>query len=86
MLLGVNWSDEIGYADIIRRLRHDYPAVKILVIASEDTAEIVQSMTVAGIEGYIGKRQAGRDELAKAVRMVAEGGEYAGRIDAIFYK
>ena len=85
VLVGVNLFDDIAYTDITRRIRHDFPTVKILAIANEDTAEIVQSMTEAGIHGYIGKRQASKHELTKAVQMVAEGREYAGKIDTNIY-
>jgi len=44
--------------------------------------ETVQSLMNAGINGYIGKRQADRVELEKAIRKVAAGGEYIGRVDS----
>jgi DNA-binding NarL/FixJ family response regulator len=80
-LLGVNLCDEIEFVDVARRIRRNYPSVKILAIANEDTAEMIQSMMEAGIDGYIGKRQASRNELVNAVRKVAANEPYIGRID-----
>jgi len=71
VLLCVNLPNTIGYVDITSRLRRDYPRLKILAVASENTAEIIQSMMKEGINGYIGKRQASRSELTNAVRKIA---------------
>ena len=84
VLLGVNQSNHTECVNVARRLRNDYPNMKILAMASEDTGKSVQSMMKAGINGYIGKRQAGRDELAKAIRKVAAGEEYIGKIETSF--
>jgi len=35
----------------------------------------------AGINGYIGKRQANRAELEKAIRTVAAGEQYTGKVE-----
>ena len=83
-LLGVNQSNHTECVDVAHRLRNDYPNMKILAMAGEDTGKSVQSMMQAGINGYIGKRQAGRDELVKAIRKVAAGGEYIGKIENSF--
>ena len=82
VLLGVNRPDDTAYLDVTRYIRCHYPVVKILAVANEDTARIVQSMMEAGINGFIGKRQADRVELEKAIRRVAAGEEYIGRIDS----
>jgi len=82
-LLGINVSNHKECIDVAHRLRNDYPNMKILAVAGEDTGDSVQSLMNAGINGYIGKRQAERHELAKAIQKVAEGGEYIGKIDKI---
>ncbi|MCL2072612.1 MAG: response regulator transcription factor [Marinilabiliaceae bacterium] len=79
-LLGINQSNHSECIEVARRLRNDYPNMKILAVAGEDTGNSVQSLMNAGINGYIGKRQAGRHELTKAIQKVAEGGEYIGEI------
>jgi DNA-binding NarL/FixJ family response regulator len=81
VVIGVNPPDNRDDIDAVCLLREMYPHIKILAAANEDTACAVQSMMEAGINGYIGKRQAGAAELEKAIRIVAAGGEYIGTID-----
>ena len=78
VLLDINLPD-IGGAEIARRLRSDYPALKILAVSAENTAETIESMLEAGINGFISKQKGDTDELAKAIRTVADGVEYYGR-------
>ena len=80
-LIGVNLPDRNNCSDVVRRLRKTYPAIKIFAIVSEDTRPIVQSMMKAGINGYIGKRQAIPDEFENAIRKIAAGEQYIGRVD-----
>ena len=86
VLLDVNLPGGIGGVEITRRLRRDYPGVKILAISAENTAETVKSMIEAGIDGFISKQNGDSDELAEAIRTVMSGLEYFGRdISAIIY-
>ena len=80
-LVGVNLPDRNNCADVARRLRKAYPAIKIFAMANEDTRPIVTSMMKTGINGFIGKRQAVADEFDRAIRKVAAGELYIGRID-----
>jgi len=82
VLLGINIPDDASCIDVTHLIRHNYPDTKILAVANEDTSKTVQSLMDAGINGYIGKRQADRVELEKAIRKVAAGGKYIGRIDS----
>jgi len=85
VLLDVNLPGMHG-ADIARRLRNDYPHVKILVISAENTAESIGAMLEAGIDGFIGKEKGDTEELAEAIRTVINGVEYYGRdIAAIMF-
>ena len=85
VLLDINLPDISG-VEIARRLRSEYPAVKILAVSAENTAETVKSMLKIGIDGFISKRQSGADELAEAIRAIMSGLEYFGRdISAIIY-
>ena len=79
-LLGVNLPDT-GYADVVRRIRSDYPAVKILANANEGTAEIINAMMDAGMNGYIGKRQTNEHTFLEAIEKVMNGERYIGRVD-----
>ena len=81
VLLGVNPCDKQLCVDFAQRIRHDYPLMKILALADENTEKTVRLMMKAGINGFIGKRQADRDELGKAIRQVAAGEEYIGKIN-----
>jgi DNA-binding NarL/FixJ family response regulator len=78
VLLDVNMPD-MGGAAIARRLRSEYPDVKILAISGENSAETVQTMLEEGIDGFISKQHGDTDELAEAIRTVMSGLEYFGR-------
>jgi DNA-binding NarL/FixJ family response regulator len=72
--------------EIARRLRNEYPAIKILAISAETSAETVQAMFEAGISGFISKQHSGGEELVNAIRTVMSGAEYFGRdIAAIMF-
>jgi two-component system response regulator NreC len=78
ILLDINLPGMSG-AEIARLLRRDYPDVKILAVSAEDSIETVNTMLEAGIDGFISKQQGDIDELAHAIRSVANGLEYYGR-------
>jgi two-component system response regulator NreC len=78
VLLDINLPD-MGGAEIARRLRCDYPDMKILAVSAEDSVETVNSMLEAGIDGFISKQKGDTDELVHAIRSVASGVEYYGR-------
>ena len=78
ILLDINLPDMSGAA-IARRLHQDYPTVKILAVSAENTAETIESMLEAGIDGFIGKQTGDADELAAAIRTIMDGLEYFGR-------
>ena len=78
VLLDVNLPDMSG-AEIARRLRSEYPAVKILAVSAENTAETILSMLETGIDGFITKQNSNADELTEAIRSVMNGLEYFGR-------
>jgi len=85
VLLDINLPG-IGGVEITRRLRSEYPDVKILAISSENTAETIQAMLEAGIHGFISKQNGDFDELAQAIRTVTDGLDYFGRdIAAIIF-
>jgi DNA-binding NarL/FixJ family response regulator len=85
VLLDINLPDIAG-ADIARRLRNDYPDMKILAVSAENTAETIGAMLEAGIDGFVSKQNGDTDELADAIRTVVSGMEYYGRdIAAIMF-
>jgi Response regulator containing a CheY-like receiver domain and an HTH DNA-binding domain len=84
VLLGVNPNDNLLCLDVAQRIRRDYPLLKILAYADEDTEQTVLLLLEADIQGCIGKRS-DRDELRKAILKVAAGDEYIGKIEKIQY-
>jgi DNA-binding NarL/FixJ family response regulator len=86
VLLDINLPGGIGGVETARRLRSEYPDVKILAISAENTAETIHAMLEAGIDGFISKQKGDHDELATAIRSIMEGMEYFGRdISAIIF-
>jgi two-component system response regulator NreC len=77
-LLDINLPG-VGGAEIARRLRREYPDVKILAISAENTVETIQAMLEAGIDGFISKQKGNDNELAGAIRSIMGGAEYYGR-------
>ena len=76
----------MGGVEITRRLRSEYPDLKILAISGENTPEAIQAMLEAGIHGFISKQNGDFNELAEAIRTVYDGLEYFGRdIAAIIF-
>ena len=78
VLLDINLPG-MGGVEITRRLRSEYPELKILAISAENTSETIEAMIEAGIDGFISKQQSKADELAEAIRAVTSGLEYFGR-------
>ena len=86
VLLDVKLPDMDG-VEIARRLRGEYPDLKILAVSGENTADTVKAMIEAGIDGFISKQQGGDQELANAIRTIMSGLEYHGRdIASILYR
>jgi len=78
VLLDINLPDVWG-VEVARRLRKEYPDLKILAVSAENTAKTIQAMLEAGIHGFISKRHGNAAELADAIRTVMSGAEYFGR-------
>jgi len=78
VLLDINLPGMSGI-EIARKLRRQYPALKILAVSAENTTDIVTAMLDAGIDGFISKQHGDTDELARAIRTVVSGLEYFGR-------
>ena len=86
VLLDINLPGGICGEEITVRLRREYPAVKILAISGENSAETIQAMLMAGIDGFISKQHSDIEEFAESIRTVTSGTEYFGRdIAAIMF-
>ena len=77
VLLDINLPDMDG-VEIARRLRNEYPSVKILTISCLNTEEIVQQLVDIGIEGFISKQEGGVEDIIHAVSAIMDGYEYYG--------
>ena len=84
VLIGVNPCDNLLCLNVAQRIRKEYPLLKILAYADEDTEKTILLLLEADINGCIGKR-ADRNELGKAIMKVAAGEEYIGRIERSIY-
>ena len=71
VLLGVNIPDHTNCVRIAKRLRCDYPAIKIIAVVDEDNTQAIQLIRNVGIDGYISKRKASGKALAKMIWEVA---------------
>ena len=60
-------------AEAIRQIRKDCPDARVLVLTAFDTDERILHAVEAGAQGYLLKGTP-RDELFRAIRIVAEGG------------
>lgn len=86
ILLDILLPDMSGTA-IAQQLKRQHPAIKILAISAENTAEVIKEMLDIGIEGFISKRRGGVEEIAQAIRTIMQGYDYFGSdISAIIYK
>ena len=85
ILLDIVLPDMSGI-ETARRLRKDYPEIKILALSAENTEDVVRAVMDTGINGFISKRQSSADEPAEAIRSIMGGLEYFGKdIAAIMY-
>jgi len=77
VLLDISLPDMSGI-EIARRLKTEYPAVKILAFSADNSASTINQMLQIGIEGFISKLKSNPDTLAEALRSVEQGVEYFG--------
>ena len=85
ILLDIKLPDMHG-VDIARRLRRDYPDIKILAISFENNAQTLEAMLNAGINGFLSKQKSDARELSEAIDAVMNGAEYFGKdIAALIY-
>jgi DNA-binding NarL/FixJ family response regulator len=86
VLLDIMLPDTTGI-EIARRLKQEYPNLKILAISAENAASIVKEMLDIGIDGFFTKRMGGTDTLAEAIYSIMQGVEFYGQdISDIIYR
>jgi len=85
ILLDIGLPDISG-VEIARRLRKEYPEIKILIFSVENSFKVVQSLINIGIDGFISKLQSSDDDLIVAIHSIMNGLEYFGKdIATIIY-
>jgi DNA-binding NarL/FixJ family response regulator len=78
ILLDISLPDMSGI-EVARRLKTEYPQIKILVLSVENSIEVIRQLVDIGIHGFISKQQATDDELPEAIRAIINGSEFFGR-------
>jgi DNA-binding NarL/FixJ family response regulator len=66
---------DLNGIDLARRIAHEKPDVKVVVLTLHEEAAYLDQMVAAGVRGYVLKRSAAED-LLRAVRAVLAGGVY----------
>ncbi len=64
----------IGGAEVITRVRRDFPGSRFIVLTTFDSDQYVHQAILAGAQGYLLKDMF-VDEIVKAVRIVHQGGK-----------
>jgi len=87
VLLDIIMPDGMDGIETARRLNNNYPDIKILMLSSENSRDVINELINIGINGFISKKACdGGAELANAIRSVVSGLEYFGRdITQILY-
>lgn len=72
LILDIRMPGKSGI-ELARKIRRDWPGVKILVVSGFDYDQYVRALARIGIHGYLLK-DAPQDELIDALKAIAEGG------------
>ena len=65
--------------EIAKKLREEYPHLKILIISTEKKANTIVQLLTIGVDGFISKLQATEKELSEAIYSIMNGIEYLGK-------
>jgi len=68
---------DISGIEITRRLRHDYPLIRVLILSMYTHEDFVTGAIRSGARGYLPKNTS-RDELVKAIYAIYRGEEFFG--------
>lgn len=69
---------DISGIEIARKLKKEFPEIKILILSAENPASIIEQILEMGIEGYVTKSTEIK-EIENAIVSIANGLEYFGR-------
>ena len=68
----------ISGVEAARRLRAEYPQIKILILSAESKENVIMDLMKIGIDGFVDKN-VDINELTRAIECVSEGVEYFGK-------
>ncbi len=68
----------INGIETAKKIKQDYPEIKIIMLSSEVAPEIINELLDIGVNGYLSKL-AVKDDLANAVKSVSEGSLFYGQ-------
>jgi DNA-binding NarL/FixJ family response regulator len=68
VLLGINLPDKLGCAGIARRMRQEYPSVKIVALFNDYIQVIINTMRKEGVTCFVSKGVKSEEELYGAMR------------------
>lgn len=74
VILDINMPSLDGI-EAMKVIRTKYPGVRVLVLSMYNKPNLIKELMHCGVSGFVLKN-AGRDELLKAIRTVAGGAEY----------
>jgi DNA-binding NarL/FixJ family response regulator len=77
LLLDIMLPDMSGI-EIARKIKANYPEIKILLLSAEEPKKVIEQVLETGVEGYISKSAEMR-EIEDAIVSVMNGMEYFGR-------
>lgn len=77
IILDIRLPDGDG-VDIARKLKTEYPKIKIIMLSSEVSEEIVQNLLEIEVEGYMSK-MAQPNDIDMAIRTVMDGRNFYGK-------
>jgi DNA-binding NarL/FixJ family response regulator len=78
VLLDIMLPDTTGI-EIARKMREEYPQIKILAISAENSLGIINQMISIGIDGFITKRTGGVATLVSAIHSIMSGFDFFGK-------
>ena len=78
VLLDIKLPDMSGM-EIARRLKNEFPQIKILILSAETTLFNIEEMLTIGVEGFISKFDTNMNIFADAIRSVMQGLEFYGK-------
>lgn len=77
---------EIDGIEVAKIISRDYPDIKVLVLTTETSTEIVSELVDLGVDGYLSKT-AVKTDLIDAIKSVLDGKPYYGKdISKIIYE